>query len=47
MDNLDKTCKKGLKQEKEHHHRILDIRSSLGTKFQLKLTKNRKSEQHH
>ena len=23
---------------KEHHHRILHIRRSLGTKFQLKLT---------
>ena len=34
---LDKTCEKGLKQEREHHHRILHIRNSLGTQFQLKL----------
>ena len=28
----------GPKQKKENHHRILDIRNSLGTKFQLSLT---------
>ena len=35
MDFLDNTCKKGLKQKKEHQHRILDIQISLGSNFQL------------
>ena len=30
--------KQGLKQKIEHYHRVLRIRNSLGTKFQLKLT---------
>ena len=34
MHFSNKISKKGLK----HHHRILHIRNSLGTKFQLKLT---------
>ena len=39
MNFLDKTCKIKSKTEKsEHHHRILHIENSLGTKFQLKLT---------
>ena len=29
---------KGLKQKSKHHHRILDIRNSISTKFQLILT---------
>ena len=33
-----KLAKKGLKQEKEHLHRILHIRNNVGAKFQLKLT---------
>ena len=37
MDFLDKACKNRFKTEK-NHHRILHIRNSLGTKFQLKLT---------
>lgn len=31
-----KTCK-GLKQKSKYHHRILNLRTSLGIKFQLKL----------
>ena len=38
-DFLNKTYKKKVQNKKsEHHHRILHIRNSLGTKFQLKLT---------
>ena len=29
---------KGLKQKKEHHHRILHIQISLGSKFQFQQT---------
>ena len=35
---FEKLPKKGLKHKKEHQHRILHIRNSLGTKFELKLT---------
>ena len=39
MDFLDETSEKRFKTEKkERNHRILHIRNSLGTKFQLKLT---------
>ena len=34
----NKTYKNGIKQKSEHHHRILFIWNSLGTKIQLKLT---------
>ena len=37
VDFWDKTFKKGLKQKKKNHHRILHIRNSLGAKFKLKL----------
>ena len=36
-DFLNKTCRKGLKQKNEHRHRILHIRNSPGTKFQLEI----------
>ena len=36
---LEKNLEKKVSNiQKEHHYRILDIRNSLGTKFQLKLT---------
>ena len=39
MDFLEKTCKKVFKTKKsEYNNRVLHIRNSLGTKFQLKLT---------
>ena len=45
---FDKTCKKKVEHRKsEHHHQILHIRTSLGSKFQIFLNKNRKDEQHH
>ena len=35
---LNKTCTKWSKaKKKENHHRVLQIRNSLGTKFQFKL----------
>ena len=39
MDFSGKTCKNRSRTEKsEYHHRILHVRNSLGTRFQLKLT---------
>ena len=38
MNFLDKTCKKGLKQEKWTQHHILHIQNSLDTKCLVKLT---------
>ena len=38
LDFLDNNCKKGLKQKKEHNHRLLYIEVSLGSKFQLQQT---------
>ena len=38
MDFWTKLAQNGLKQKKkENHHRVLQIRNSLGTKFQFKL----------
>ena len=37
IELLDKTCKIRSTQKSEYYHRILHIRISLGTKFQLKI----------
>ena len=37
MNLLDKTCKRGPKQKRDHHHQILHIQNNLGIKFQRKL----------
>ena len=38
MDVLGNTIQKSLKQKKEHHHRILHIQISLGSKSQFQQT---------
>ena len=38
LDVLNKTCKeRSTTKKSEHHHRILHIQNSAGTKFQLKM----------
>ena len=45
---FDKTCKKKVEQRKsKHHHQILHIRISVGSKLQVFPNKNRKDEQHY